>query len=112
GRGLRFAWPLNRNERKIDCFAAFPNIKVSKITSPVLITHTTDDEVIDFSHGFLLKESCWKAVEDAGHNDIELYSQYLVITEVPREPLIKAGWPLIGRQAQIHWELRTGTAEK
>lgn len=56
--------------------------KVSKITSPVLIIHGTEDEVIDFSHGLALYERCPKAVEPlwvegAGHNDIELYTQYL-----------------------------------
>lgn len=56
--------------------------KISKITSPVLIIHGTEDEVIDFSHGLALYERCPKAVEPlwvegAGHNDIELYSQYL-----------------------------------
>lgn len=62
------------------CF--FSIEKVSKITSPVLIIHGTEDEVIDFSHGLALYERCPKAVEPlwvegAGHNDIELYSQYL-----------------------------------
>uniref|UniRef100_H0V7Y2 Abhydrolase domain containing 17A, depalmitoylase n=1 Tax=Cavia porcellus TaxID=10141 RepID=H0V7Y2_CAVPO len=56
--------------------------KVSKITSPVLIIHGTEDEVIDFSHGLALYERCPKAVEPlwvegAGHNDIELHSEYL-----------------------------------
>ncbi|KFW03983.1 Alpha/beta hydrolase domain-containing protein 17A, partial [Fulmarus glacialis] len=56
--------------------------KISKITSPVLIIHGTEDEVIDFSHGLALFERCPKAVEPlwvdgAGHNDIELSSQYL-----------------------------------
>lgn len=65
------------------CLAPFRSIeKVSKITSPVLIIHGTEDEVIDFSHGLALYERCPKAVEPlwvegAGHNDIELYSQYL-----------------------------------
>lgn len=63
-------------------FFIFSIEKVSKITSPVLIIHGTDDEVIDFSHGLALFERCPKAVEPlwvegAGHNDIELYSQYL-----------------------------------
>uniref|UniRef100_A0A2R9B2S7 palmitoyl-protein hydrolase n=1 Tax=Pan paniscus TaxID=9597 RepID=A0A2R9B2S7_PANPA len=67
--GMRVAFP---DTKKTYCFDAFPNIeKVSKITSPVLIIHGTEDEVIDFSHGLPL----W--VEGAGHNDIELYSQYL-----------------------------------
>ncbi|XP_047295445.1 alpha/beta hydrolase domain-containing protein 17A isoform X3 [Homo sapiens] len=78
--GMRVAFP---DTKKTYCFDAFPNIeKVSKITSPVLIIHGTEDEVIDFSHGLALYERCPKAVEPlwvegAGHNDIELYSQYL-----------------------------------
>ncbi|XP_028672262.1 alpha/beta hydrolase domain-containing protein 17A [Erpetoichthys calabaricus] len=78
--GMRVAFP---DTRKTYCFDAFPNIeKVSKISSPVLIIHGTEDEVIDFSHGLALFERCPKAVEPlwvegAGHNDIELYSQYL-----------------------------------
>ncbi|XP_054646829.1 alpha/beta hydrolase domain-containing protein 17A [Dunckerocampus dactyliophorus] len=78
--GMRVAFP---DTKKTYCFDAFPNIeKVSKITTPVLIIHGTEDEVIDFSHGLALFERCPKAVEPlwvegAGHNDIELYSQYL-----------------------------------
>ncbi|KAK9519067.1 hypothetical protein VZT92_021820 [Zoarces viviparus] len=78
--GMRVAFP---DTKKTYCFDAFPNIeKVSKIVSPVLIIHGTEDEVIDFSHGLALFERCPKAVEPlwvegAGHNDIELYSQYL-----------------------------------
>ncbi|XP_064032725.1 alpha/beta hydrolase domain-containing protein 17B isoform X2 [Pogoniulus pusillus] len=56
--------------------------KISKITSPVLIIHGTEDEVIDFSHGLALYERCQRPVEPlwvegAGHNDVELYGQYL-----------------------------------
>ncbi|XP_030323661.1 alpha/beta hydrolase domain-containing protein 17B isoform X2 [Calypte anna] len=56
--------------------------KISKITSPVLIIHGTEDEVIDFSHGLTLFERCQRPVEPlwvegAGHNDVELYGQYL-----------------------------------
>ncbi|XP_055514966.1 alpha/beta hydrolase domain-containing protein 17B-like [Leucoraja erinacea] len=78
--GMRVAFP---DTKKTYCFDAFPNIdKISKISSPVLIIHGTEDEVIDFSHGLALYERCIKAVEPlwvegAGHNDIELYSQYL-----------------------------------
>ncbi|XP_054837486.1 alpha/beta hydrolase domain-containing protein 17A [Eublepharis macularius] len=78
--GMRVAFP---DTKKTYCFDAFPNIdKVSRITSPVLFIHGTEDEVIDFSHGLALYERCPKAVEPlwvegAGHNDIELYSQYL-----------------------------------
>ncbi|KAJ1085036.1 hypothetical protein NDU88_005172 [Pleurodeles waltl] len=78
--GIRVAFP---DMKKTYCFDAFRNVdKVSKITSPVLIIHGTEDEVIDFSHGLALYERCPKAVEPlwvegAGHNDIELYTQYL-----------------------------------
>ncbi|KAG7258840.1 hypothetical protein CRUP_022940 [Coryphaenoides rupestris] len=66
----------------VDLASRYDIEKVSKITSPVLIIHGTEDEVIDFSHGLALFERCPKAVEPlwvegAGHNDIELYSQYL-----------------------------------
>ncbi|KAB0350431.1 hypothetical protein FD755_019454, partial [Muntiacus reevesi] len=67
--GLRVAFP---DTRKTYCFDAFPSIdKISKVTSPVLVIHGTEDEVIDFSHGLAMYER-W-----AGHNDIELYAQYL-----------------------------------
>ena len=63
-------------------FAFFSIDKVPKITSPVLVIHGTEDEVIDFSHGLAIHERCPRAVEPlwvegAGHNDVELYSQYL-----------------------------------
>jgi len=56
--------------------------KVQKITSPVLVIHGTEDEVIDFSHGLAIFERCPRTVEPlwvegAGHNDVELYGQYL-----------------------------------
>lgn len=78
--GLRVAFP---ETRKTYCFDAFPSIdKVSKVASPVLVIHGTEDEVIDFSHGLAMYERCPRAVEPlwvegAGHNDIELYAQYL-----------------------------------
>ncbi|XP_037367329.1 alpha/beta hydrolase domain-containing protein 17C [Talpa occidentalis] len=78
--GLRVAFP---DTRKTYCFDAFPSIdKISKVTSPVLVIHGTEDEVIDFSHGLAMYERCPRAVEPlwvegAGHNDVELYAQYL-----------------------------------
>lgn len=56
--------------------------KVPKVTSPVLVIHGTNDEIIDFSHGQAIYERCPRAVEPlwvegAGHNDIELYGQYV-----------------------------------
>ncbi|KAJ4942344.1 hypothetical protein JOQ06_012210 [Pogonophryne albipinna] len=78
--GMRVAFP---DTKKTYCFDAFPNIdKISKVTSPVLVIHGTEDEVIDFSHGLALYERCQHPVEPlwvegAGHNDVELYGQYL-----------------------------------
>jgi predicted esterase len=55
---------------------------VNKIGSLVLVIHGTDDEVIDLSHGVAIHDRCQKAVdplwvEGAGHNDVEIYSQYV-----------------------------------
>ena len=67
----------------IDILLFFASIdKVPKITSPVLVIHGTEDEVIDFSHGLAIYERCPRTVEPlwvegAGHNDVELYGQYL-----------------------------------
>jgi pimeloyl-ACP methyl ester carboxylesterase len=78
--GMRVAFP---NTKRTWFFDAFPSIdKVPKVTSPVLVIHGTEDEVIDFSHGLAMYERCPRAVEPlwvegGGHNDIELYSQYL-----------------------------------
>lgn len=78
--GMRVAFP---NTKRTWFFDAFPSIdKVPKVTSPVLVIHGTEDEVIDFSHGLAIYERCPRAVEPlwvegAGHNDVELYGQYL-----------------------------------
>lgn len=78
--GMRVAFP---ETSRTWFFDAFPNIeKVPKIMSPVLVIHGTEDEVIDFSHGLEIYERCSKTVdplwvEGAGHNDIELYTQYI-----------------------------------
>lgn len=37
--------------------------KVPKVTSPVLVIHGTEDEVIDFSHGIAIHDKCQKPVE-------------------------------------------------
>ncbi|KER19293.1 hypothetical protein T265_11884 [Opisthorchis viverrini] len=66
------------------CFDPFTNIdKVSRILSPTLIIHGTDDEIIGIHHGRELfsrlpypLEPAW--VEGAGHNDIELFAEYAV----------------------------------
>ncbi|KAF3423914.1 hypothetical protein E2986_00155 [Frieseomelitta varia] len=78
--GMRVAFP---NTKRTWFFDAFPSIdKVPKVTSPVLVIHGTEDDVINFSHGLAIYERCPRAVEPlwvegAGHNDVELYDQYL-----------------------------------
>ena len=58
-------------------FGAFPSIdKIPWVTSPALVIHGTEDEVIDFSHGLAIYEQYPKAVEPLwvegdGHNDVE-----------------------------------------
>ena len=56
--------------------------KVADISSPVLVIHGKDDEVIDFSHGRAIYERCMRAVEPlwvdgAGHNDVEHFDEYI-----------------------------------
>ena len=64
------------------CLCLYSIDKVPKITSPVLVIHGTEDEVIDFNHGLTIYERCPRTVEPlwvegAGHNDVELFGQYL-----------------------------------
>lgn len=56
--------------------------KIESITSPTLIIHGTDDEVVGIDHGRRLYsrlkyplKPLW--VEGAGHNDIELFHEYV-----------------------------------
>ena len=56
--------------------------KITRVVSTVLVIHGTEDEVIDFSHGLSIYERAPRTVdplwvEGAGHNDVELYGQYL-----------------------------------
>lgn len=77
---VRVAFP---KAKRTWCCDSFPSIeKISKVYSPTLVIHGTDDDVIDISHGLRLFEKCPKAVEPlwvhgAGHDDIELYNEYL-----------------------------------
>lgn len=48
---------------QIECHEKCSIDKVSKVKSPVLVIHGTEDEVIDFSHGIGIYERCPKAVE-------------------------------------------------
>lgn len=78
--GMRVAFP---DTRRTWFFDPFPNIeKVQQVRSKILVIHGTEDEVIDFSHGLALYERAPNTVdplwvEGAGHNDVELYGQYL-----------------------------------
>lgn len=78
--GLRLAFP---NTRRTWFFDAFPNIdKIPRIKSPVLVIHGTEDDVIDISHGHAIHAVCSNPVnplwvDGAGHNDIELFKEYL-----------------------------------
>ena len=44
-------------------FLHFSIDKIPKVTSPVLVIHGTEDEVIDFSHGLAIYEKCPRPVE-------------------------------------------------
>ncbi|KAI1235165.1 hypothetical protein IHE44_0002800 [Lamprotornis superbus] len=84
--GLRVAFP---DTRKTYCFDAFPSIvahsssstqenidKISKVTSPVLVIHGTEDEVIDFSHGLAMYERCPRAVEPLWYSSVNENPEY------------------------------------
>lgn len=45
------------------------------MTSPVLVIHGTEDEVIDFSHGLAIYERCPRAVEPLW---VEVFSVYIL----------------------------------
>lgn len=51
------------SHRVFQRFVMFSIDKVPKVTSPVLVIHGTEDEVIDFSHGVTIYEKCPRAVE-------------------------------------------------
>ncbi|XP_062516547.1 alpha/beta hydrolase domain-containing protein 17B-like [Corticium candelabrum] len=78
--GMRVAFP---STKRTWCWDPFPSIdKISKVQSPVLVIHGTEDDVIDLSHGMAMYERAPNTVdplwvEGAGHNDVELYGQYL-----------------------------------
>ena len=76
---------LNINLNQLNLIVPFKYLsidKASKIVSLVLVIHGTDDEVIDMSHGIAIHDKCQKPVEPlwvegAGHNDVEIYGQYV-----------------------------------
>lgn len=61
---LEFFWKWELAKDWLHLELIFRSIdKVSKVTSPVLVIHGTEDEVIDFSHGIAIHDKCPKAVE-------------------------------------------------
>lgn len=78
--GLRLLIP---NTKKTNCCDVFPNIdRIPRITAPVLVIHGTHDEIIDLSHAVQIYQKCASPlaplfVEGAGHNDVDLYEEYL-----------------------------------
>lgn len=60
GKLIGYFWLYNL----IDCWWICCSIdKVPKVTSPTLLIHGTEDEIIDFTHGRTIFERCPKAVE-------------------------------------------------
>jgi len=78
--GLRVLFP---NSKRTWFFDTFKNIeKIRKVKSPTLVIHGMDDDVIPFIHGQQIHERAPKPLEPlwlerAGHNDIEVYPEYL-----------------------------------
>eukprot|EP01135_Chromosphaera_perkinsii_P001850 Nk52_evm29s211 gene=Nk52_evmTU29s211 len=82
--GLRVLFP--NEDPSSHCFDIFPNIdRIQKLSNDVqvMLIHGTQDDIVDFSHSLQLYEQCpnpvqpvW--VEGAGHNDIELFPEYLI----------------------------------
>ncbi|CAH0727511.1 unnamed protein product, partial [Brenthis ino] len=89
--GMRVAFP---NTKRTWFFDAFPSIdKIPKVTSPVLVIHGTEDEVIDFSHGLAIYERCPRAVEPLWVEGADCRPQarlYKVKIRIPHPPLARA----------------------
>ena len=81
--GIRVLFP---NEKTTYCCDIFPNIDRIQKLSPsvdVMLIHGTDDDVVHHVHSLTLYDACpnpyrpvW--VEGAGHNDIELFPEYIL----------------------------------
>lgn len=78
--GFRVLFPTSKRTWFFD---TFKNVeKITKVKSPTLVIHGTDDEVIPFIHGQQIHERAPKPlqplwVDHAGHNDIEVFPEYL-----------------------------------
>ena len=88
---LRLAFPQIRTSWFFD---PFPNIdKISRVKSPVLVIHGTENEIIDLWHGKAIYATSTNTVRplwlEGGGADLALYPQYLqrikdfVLTELP-----------------------------
>ena len=55
--------PTFHNSKACLVASDFSIDKIPKVTSPVLVIHGTEDEVIDFSHGLAIYEKCPRPVE-------------------------------------------------
>ncbi|BET00325.1 Dienelactone hydrolase family [Nesidiocoris tenuis] len=82
--GLRLLVDGSRGRRRaVSCCDVFPNIeRVPRIACPVLVIHGTHDEIIDVGHAVEIHNSCAVPlaplfIEGAGHNDLDLYQEYL-----------------------------------
>ena len=52
-----------------------------KVSSPVLVIHGTEDEVIDFSHGLAIYEKCPRAVEPLWV-EVSLFSTFFCLHDL------------------------------
>ncbi|CAH8498479.1 unnamed protein product [Schistosoma turkestanicum] len=82
--GLRVAFPRLKRNYCCDVFSNY--VRAPRIISPTLIIHGTEDEVIDRMHAQRLYERIPNTLEPlfirgAGHNDCELYEEYLIRLE-------------------------------
>lgn len=77
---MRVAFPKTKRTWCCDAFLSIE--KISKVYSPTLVIHGTEDDIIDITHGVRIFELCPIAVEPlwidgAGHDDIEQHTEYL-----------------------------------
>ncbi|KAK4471192.1 hypothetical protein MN116_004643 [Schistosoma mekongi] len=82
--GLRVAFPKLKRNYCCDVFSNY--VRAPRIISPTLIIHGTEDEIIDRMHAQRLYERIPNTLEPlfirgAGHNDCELYEEYLIRLE-------------------------------
>ncbi|CAH8849045.1 unnamed protein product [Trichobilharzia szidati] len=82
--GLRVAFPRLKRNYCCDVFSNY--VRAPRVISPTLIIHGTEDDIIDRVHAQRLYERIPNTLEPlfirgAGHNDCELYEEYLIRLE-------------------------------